>query len=59
VVPKGMTSGHFAAFEKQRYIYHIIDTYFHWATALCFEKADCVITHLLEKNDNCGHTCTN
>ena len=41
---------HFAEFGKLKYIQHTIDTYsgFQWATALSSEKADSVITHLLE-----------
>ena len=41
---------HFTEFDKQKYVYHTIDTYsgFQWATALASEKADSVITHLLE-----------
>ena len=41
---------HFAEFGKQKYIHHTIDMYsgFQQATALSSEKADCVITHLLE-----------
>ena len=33
-----------------KYVHHTIDTYsgFQWATALCLEKADLVITRLLE-----------
>lgn len=45
-----MDVSHFAEFGKERYIHHTIDTYlgFQWATALSSEKADCVVTHLLE-----------
>ena len=41
---------HFAEFENLEYVHHTIDTYseFQWATALGFEKADSVITQLLE-----------
>ena len=41
---------HFTDFGKWKYVYHTIDTYsgFQWATALTSEKADSVITHLLE-----------
>ncbi|KAL6031325.1 hypothetical protein STEG23_000678 [Scotinomys teguina] len=41
---------HFAEFGKLKYVHHSIDTYsgFQWATALSSEKADSVITHLLE-----------
>ncbi|KAL6087202.1 hypothetical protein STEG23_008811, partial [Scotinomys teguina] len=41
---------HFAEFGKLKYVHHTIDTYsgFQWATALSSEKADSVITHLLE-----------
>ena len=41
---------HFAKFGKLKYVHHTIDTYsgFQWATALSSEKADSVITHLLE-----------
>lgn len=41
---------HFTEFGKLKYIHHTIDTYsgFQWATALASEKADSVITHLLE-----------
>ena len=37
-------------FGKLKYVHHTIDTYsgFQWATALSSEKADLVITHLLE-----------
>ncbi|KAL6084245.1 hypothetical protein STEG23_037991, partial [Scotinomys teguina] len=40
----------FAEFGKLKYVHHTIDTYsgFQWATALSSEKADSVITHLLE-----------
>ncbi|MGE9714896.1 DDE-type integrase/transposase/recombinase [Escherichia coli] len=56
---------HFAEFGNLKYVHHTIDTFsgFQWATALNSEKADSVITHLLEvmavmgipapiKNDN-------
>ena len=41
---------HFMEFSKLKYVHHTIDTYsgFQWATALSSEKADLVITHLLE-----------
>ncbi|KAL6059743.1 hypothetical protein STEG23_009665, partial [Scotinomys teguina] len=41
---------HFAEFGKLKYVHHTIDTYsgFQWATALSSEKADSIITHLLE-----------
>ncbi|KAL6055503.1 hypothetical protein STEG23_020485, partial [Scotinomys teguina] len=41
---------HFVEFGKLKYVHHTIDTYsgFQWATALSSEKADSVITHLLE-----------
>ena len=41
---------HFMEFSKLKYVHHTIDTYsgFQWATALSSEKADSVITHLLE-----------
>ena len=41
---------YFAEFGKLKYVHHTIDTYsgFLWATALSSEKADSVITHLLE-----------
>lgn len=41
---------HFAEFGKLKYVYHTTDTYsgFQWATALSSEKADSVITDLLE-----------
>ena len=41
---------HFIEFGKLRYVHHTIDTYsgFQWATALASEKADSVITHMLE-----------
>ena len=41
---------HFLEFGKLKYVHHTIDTYsgFQWATALSSEKADSVITHLLE-----------
>ena len=41
---------HFVEFGKLKYVHHTIDTYsgFQWATALSSEKADLVITHLLE-----------
>ena len=41
---------HFMKFGKLEYVHHTIDTYsgFQWATALTSEKADSVITHLLE-----------
>ena len=41
---------HFAEFGNLKYVHHTIDTFsgFQWATALISEKADSVITHLLE-----------
>ena len=41
---------YFAEFGKLKYVHHTIDTYsgFQCATALSSEKADSVITHLLE-----------
>ena len=38
------------SFSKLKYAHHTVDTYsgFQWATALPSEKADSVITHLLE-----------
>ena len=41
---------HFTEFENLKYVHHTIDTYssFQWATALSSEKADSLITHLLE-----------
>jgi hypothetical protein len=41
---------HFPEFCKLKYVHHTIDNYseFQWATALASEKADSVITHLLE-----------
>jgi transposase InsO family protein len=41
---------HFTEFGKLKYVHHTIDTHsgFQWATALASEKADSVITHLLE-----------
>ena len=41
---------HFTEFGKLKYVHHSIDTYsgFQWATALPPEKADSIITHLLE-----------
>ena len=41
---------HFMEFRKLKDVHHTIDTYsgFQWATALSSEKADSVITHLLE-----------
>ena len=41
---------HFVEFGKLKYVHHTIDTYsgFQWETALSLEKADLVITHLLE-----------
>ena len=41
---------HFAEFGKLKYVQHTIDTCsdFQWASALHSEKADSVITHLLE-----------
>jgi hypothetical protein len=41
---------HFAEFGTQRYMHHTIDmcSGFQWATAIRSEKADCVITWLLE-----------
>ena len=40
----------YAEFEKLKFLYHSIDSYlgFQWSTALSSEKADSVITHLLE-----------
>ena len=58
----------FAASGKVKFIHYTIDIYsgFQWATALCSEKADSVISHLLEvmaivgvpiqiKTDNAPH----
>ncbi|ERE82961.1 sorting nexin-6-like protein [Cricetulus griseus] len=41
---------HFTEFGNFKYVHHTIDTFtgFQWATALTSEKADSVITHLLE-----------
>ena len=41
---------HFVEFGKLKYAYHTIDTYlgFQWEAALHSEKADSVITNLLE-----------
>ena len=41
---------HLAEFGNLKYVHHTIDTFsgFQWATALSSEKADSVITHLLE-----------
>ena len=41
---------HFIEFVKLKYVHHTIDTYsgFQGETALSLEKADSVITHLLE-----------
>ena len=41
---------HFAEFGKLKYVHHTIDTIsgFQWTTALSSEKADSVITYLLE-----------
>lgn len=41
---------HIVEFEKLKYVHHTIDTYSgcQWATALSLEKADLVITCLLE-----------
>ena len=41
---------HFVEFGKLRYLHNTIDLYsgFQWATALSSEKADSVITHLLD-----------
>ena len=41
---------HITEFGKLRCIHHIIDMFsgFQWVTALSSEKADSVITHLLE-----------
>lgn len=41
---------HFVEFGKLIYAHHTIDTYsvFQWTTALSSQKADLVITHLLE-----------
>ena len=57
---------HLMEFGKLKYVHHMIDTYsgFRWVTNLNLEKADSVITHLLEimvimdipaqiKTDNC------
>ena len=40
----------FSEFGKLKYVHHTIDTYsgFQWTTVLSSEKADSVITHLLE-----------
>ena len=37
-------------FGKLKYVHHTIDTYsgFQWAIVISYEKADSVITHLLE-----------
>ena len=47
---------HFPEFCKLKYVHHTIDNYseFQWATALASEKADSVITHLLEVMDILG-----
>ena len=40
---------HFTEFGKLKYVHHTIDSpVFQWATSLSSEKADLVITHLLE-----------
>ena len=41
---------HFAEFGKLKYVHHTIDAYsgFQWDTPLSSEKADSVITHLLQ-----------
>lgn len=41
---------HFTDFSKLKYVHHTTDTHsgFQWAAALALEKADSVITHLLE-----------
>lgn len=41
---------YFAELAKLKYVHHTIDKYsrFQWATALTSEKADLVITHLLD-----------
>ncbi|KAL6092360.1 hypothetical protein STEG23_021666 [Scotinomys teguina] len=41
---------HFMEFGRLKYVHHTIDTYsgFQWATPMSSEKADSVITHLLE-----------
>ncbi|ERE71793.1 Pol polyprotein [Cricetulus griseus] len=41
---------HFTEFGNLKYVHHTIDTFtgFQWATALNSEKADSIITHLLE-----------
>ncbi|ERE69715.1 sorting nexin-6-like protein [Cricetulus griseus] len=48
---------HFAEFGNLKYVHHTIDTFsgFQWATALNSEKADSVITHLLEEKKNFGY----
>jgi hypothetical protein len=38
----------FTEFGNLKYVHHTIDTGFQWATALSSEKADSVITYLLE-----------
>lgn len=41
---------HFVEFGQLRHLHHTVDTYsgLQWTTALSSEKADSVITHLLE-----------
>ena len=41
---------HYVEYEKLTHVQHTIDTYSgsQWVTALSLEKADLVITHLLE-----------
>ncbi|KAL6093193.1 hypothetical protein STEG23_016117 [Scotinomys teguina] len=41
---------HFMEFGRLKYVHHTIDTYsgFQWATPMSSEKADSIITHLLE-----------
>lgn len=58
VNPKGLSANtiwqmdvtQYPGFGKLKYIHHSVDTYSHfsWATPLSSEKADAVITHLLE-----------
>lgn len=44
---------HFAEFGRLKFAHHTIDTYLElqWTTAVSSEKADSVITHLLEVMD--------
>ena len=41
---------HFAEFGKLNFVHHTLEIYsgFHWATTFSYEKADPVVTHLLE-----------